>query len=101
MQENGKERRQMKEDKDDDFFSEEDDELFGEHLLRFLVKKYPNPDRIGCPDTGIIRDIAFRRKVTPENLGKVTSHILKCSECIWDALAYVEEYRKTKKESEE
>ena len=85
----------MKEDND---FSEEEDELFGEYLLRSLVKWYPNPERIGCPEDGIIRDLAFRRIVEPEAVRKVTSHIWKCSECIWDMLKYVEEYKKTREE---
>ena len=80
------------------FFNEENEEEFAESLRRFLVKKHPNPERIGCPDPRILRDLAFRRKVTPENIRKITSHVLKCSECVWDALGYVEEYRKTMKE---
>jgi len=79
-------------------FSEEEDELFGEHLLRSLVKWYPNPQRIGCPDPVVIRDLAFRRLVAPETVRKVTSHIWKCSECILDTLGYVEEYKKTREE---
>jgi len=84
--------------KDDNGFNEKDDELFGEHLLRLLVKRHPNPERIGCPDTGIIRDLAFRRKLDTETTRNVVSHIVKCSECILDALKYVEEYRKTREE---
>jgi len=82
------------------FLSDEEDEEFGEALRRFIVKWYPNPDRIGCPDPRILRDIAFRRKVSPEDSRKVMSHIGKCAECVWDALAYAEEYKKTKKTTE-
>jgi hypothetical protein len=75
---------------DNTFF---DEELFGEWLRRFLIQRYPNPERIDCPDSGIIRDIAFRRKVQPEIARKAIAHLMKCSECVKDALDYVEEYR--------
>jgi len=76
--------------------SKEDEEDFREALLRFIVKQYPNPDRIGCPDPQILRDIVFRRKVAPEIIRGITSHITKCAECVWDMLDYEEEYKKTK-----
>jgi hypothetical protein len=79
--------------KDYPFLSEED---FAESLRRFLVQKHPNPNRVGCPDTSILRDIAFHRKITPETIREVIAHMWKCSECAQDVLDFVEEYRKTK-----
>jgi hypothetical protein len=73
------------------FFSEE----LEESLMRFLAFRHPNPERIGCPDSSILRDIAFHRKIAPETVRKVTAHMWKCSECVRDALDFVEEYRKT------
>ena len=85
--------------KDNDFFSEEEEE-FAESLKRFLVKSHPNPERIGCPDTSVIRDIAFHRKVDLKTISKVVNHIMKCSECSMDALDYVAEYEEQKQTTE-
>ena len=79
----------------DDLLPNEEEEIFGEYFRRHLAMNHPNPNRIGCPDSRIIRDLAFRRQVAPETVHKVTSHMFKCSECVRDALDYVEEYRKT------
>ena len=86
--------------KDDQYFSEQD-ELFGEYLRRHLVQSHPNPDRIGCPDPRIMRDIAFRRQVAPETIKMVSSHMFKCSECARDALDYVKEYEDFMQTTEE
>jgi len=79
--------------KHDDDFSEEEKELFGEYFRRFMIQKNPNPQRAGCPDPGILRDLAFRRKVAPGIRRKVFSHMMKCSECVMDILDFVEEYK--------
>jgi hypothetical protein len=76
--------------KDYPFF---DEEKFGEAYREYLAQKNPNPERIGCPDTNVIRDIAFRRKVAPEICRKVISHMMKCSECVCDAIEYADEYK--------
>jgi len=85
---------------DNTFFSEEEEE-FGENFRRFLVQRHPNPERIGCPDSSILRDIAFRRKIAPETIEKVVAHTMKCSECSRDALDYVAEYEEHKQATAE
>jgi len=79
------------------FFSEDEEDEFGEALIRFIVKWHPNPERIGCPDSRILRDMAFRRKIAPEIVHEVTTHILKCAECVLDILKYTEEYKNHRK----
>jgi len=83
------------------YFSEKQDEAFGEYFRRVLIQSNPNPDRIGCPDSQIIRDLVFRRQVSPEISQKATSHMMKCSECVRDALDYVAEYEESKQTTEE
>ena len=80
------------------FLSEEE---FGECFRMFLIQSHPNPNRIGCPDSKVIRDLAFRRKLTPKTLDDAISHIMKCSECARDALDYVEEYKQHKQTTRE
>jgi hypothetical protein len=80
------------------FMTDEEEQRFGEIFRKVLVSEYPNPDRIGCPDTKIIRDLAFHRKVVdPPTFQQITTHMSECSECTRDALRYVEEYKKAKK----
>ena len=86
---------------DNRFFSEEEEEILGESFRRFLVQSHPNPERIGCPDSSIIRDIAFRRKVALETIKKVSAHMMKCSECARDALDYTAEYEEQKQTTAE
>ena len=74
---------------------EEEEEIFGEWLWKLLEHVRPNPDRTGCPAPQIIRDIAFHRKVDERVLDEVISHIMECDECIHDARACADEYRKT------
>jgi hypothetical protein len=82
------------------FMSEEEERRFGEIFRKVLVSEYPNPDRVGCPDTKIIRDLAFHRKVVdPQTFMQITTHMSECSECTREALRYVEEYKKAKKRS--
>jgi len=85
----------------DNILFSEDEEEFGESYRRFLVQKHPNPERIGCPDPSILRDIAFRRKIAPETIEKIVSHTMKCSECSREALDYVAEYEKYKQTTAE
>jgi len=80
---------------DDAFFDEAEDDEIGELFRRVMIQRYPNPERIGCPDPRILRDLAFRRKIAPEIRRDAISHIMKCSECVRDVLDYTEEYKQT------
>jgi hypothetical protein len=82
------------------YMTKEEELRFGEIFRKVMVSEYPNPDRVGCPDTRIIRDLAFHRKVVdPPTFRQITTHMSECSECTRDALRYVEEYKKAKKRS--
>lgn len=72
---------------------------FAENMRKVLSSEYPNPNRIGCPDRKIIRDLAFHRKVVdPETFSQISLHMFKCSECYRDTLSFVEEYKKLRKQ---
>ena len=63
---------------DDEPFSEELD-LIMEAMDIVREKEYPNLERIGCPDSQILRDLAFRRAVASEITEKIVSHMWKCA----------------------
>jgi hypothetical protein len=87
-------------DADDDmdrFLTEEEEKRLGEGLRKAYATCNPNPERIGCPDQKLIRDLAFHKKVGRKLFEKATIHMSECSECVKDALRYVEEYKKQAK----
>jgi len=80
-------------DEREDQFSEEDEKFFGRLFDALMERAYPNHDRIGCPDSRILRDLAFRRKVAPEIFEETLTHMMECAPCCQQARAYVDEYR--------
>ncbi len=71
-----------------------------EMLKELLVSGNPNPERKGCPDQKLIREIAFHKPLgDPQLFEQITAHMTECSECVRDALRYVNEYRQRKKKS--
>jgi hypothetical protein len=79
--------------------SKAEERWFAENMRRVLSSEYPNPNRIGCPDRKIIRDLAFHKKVVdPETFEKISHHMFKCSECYRETLGFVEEYKKERKQ---
>jgi len=89
----------MMDEKEDEFFDGEE-EFYAEIFEGLMECAYPNPDRIGCPDPQILRDMAFRRKVAPEIFDEVLAHMTECAPCCQQARAYADEYRQTTEEEE-
>jgi hypothetical protein len=80
------------------FMTEKDEQRLGESLRKFFLSSHPNPDRDGCPDQKLIRDLAFHKKLSnPQLFEQVTVHMSECSECVGDAMRYVDEYRQQKR----
>jgi hypothetical protein len=78
--------------------TEDEERQLGKSLRKAFVTCNPNPGRKGCPDSELIRDLAFHKKIGgPQLFEQVTLHMAECSECAKDALRYVEEYKKQAK----
>ena len=58
-----------------------------------ILNDYPNPDRVGCPEAAIIREVAFREELTKD---PVWEHITHCSPCYAEFLKFKEEWRRQK-----
>lgn len=56
-------------------------------LNRGLVKEYPNPDRLGCPGSDVLRRIASREMPLSE-ADKWLDHLGSCSPCYRDFLQF-------------
>jgi hypothetical protein len=51
------------------------------HLLaRGLSSEFPNPQRVGCPGSAVLRDIAFR-KLRLAEVQEWLDHLGSCSPC--------------------
>lgn len=90
----------MHTDDEVEIMTEDDEERFGQSLQKALVSNNPNPGRKGCPDQKLIRDLAFHKNLGNSLLfEQITAHMAECSECVRDALRYVDEYQKKKRKS--
>jgi hypothetical protein len=80
------------------FMTEDDEQRLAEGLQKSLVSNNSNPDRKDCPDQKLIRDLAFHKKIgNPQLFEQVTVHMAECSECVRDALRYVNEYKQQRR----
>lgn len=74
--------------------------------VKILKKAYmtvnPNPERKGCPEPKVLRDVAFHRNIgTLEQFEAIMDHLTKCSACVRDHVAFVEEYQEKKKRNQQ
>src|SRR5271157_6535316 len=51
-----------------------------ELLTRGLSREFPNPQRVGCPDSAVLRGIAFR-KLRLAEVDQWLEHLSSCSPC--------------------
>jgi hypothetical protein len=76
-------------------FDNEDDSLLFEKLQEQVLAHYPNPERKGCPDPAVLRNLIDNPSdVTLAELNDL--HIFKCAECT----RLLMELREKKKQSE-
>ena len=57
-----------------------DDKRILDVLERGLSREFPNPERIGCPDSAVLRGIAFR-KLRLAEVDQWLNHLSSCSPC--------------------
>jgi hypothetical protein len=58
-----------------------------------ILNNYPNPNRAGCPENAMIREVAFREELTKD---QVWEHITHCSPCYAEFLKFKEEWREAR-----
>jgi len=61
----------------------DEDRQFSQLLNRELVEGFPNPDRIGCPDSELLQRLA-RHQVPITEIDPWIDHLGSCSECFGD-----------------
>jgi hypothetical protein len=58
---------------------------FVKTVQNMVLRAYPNPDRVNCPGSEVLRDVA--RQLRPSAHPAFRSHIVECSPCIAEMLA--------------
>ncbi len=58
---------------------------------RVFLTQFPNPERRGCPDAKLLKDLAWRRRF-PE-ISEVVGHLTECSPCCQEHRRYLRGYR--------
>jgi hypothetical protein len=71
------------------YFSEEDDRNLEESFVNAFNSSHPNPQRKGCPDPKLIRDLVFKRIKDQSKLAEVVEHCAKCSPCSREARIFL------------
>jgi hypothetical protein len=74
------------------FYSDKDEKRILAALGRGLLQEYPNPDRVGCPRLGVIRDIAFH-KLPLAKAEPWLDHLSSCSPCYRDFCRFRDAYQ--------
>ena len=64
-------------------YSERDERRIVDALGRGLIKEFPNPERVGCPGSEVLRRIASREMPLSE-AEKWLDHLGSCSPCYSD-----------------
>ena len=60
-------------------------------VQRTILENFPNPDRVGCPGDGKVREVASRRTIVEDDDWQ---HITHCSPCYAEFLEVKEEVRR-------
>ncbi len=55
-----------------------------------ILKNFPNPERKGCPEDGVVREVARRRELIEDESWQ---HITHCSPCYATFLKYKDQFR--------
>ena len=69
--------------------------MLAETAKRVFLSQNPNPERKGCPDPSVLRNLAFRKP--PKNAIEVTLHLSHCSDCFRDAMGYSQEFKELRR----
>lgn len=73
-------------------YSDKDEKRILAALGRGLLREFPNPDRVGCPRSAVVRDIAFH-KLPLAQAEPWLDHLSSCSPCYRDFCGFRDAYQ--------
>ena len=74
-------------------FSTADERRILDALGRWLLKEFPNPDRLGCPGSDVLKRIASHKMPLSE-ADKWLDHLTSCSPCYSDFSKFREAFQR-------
>ena len=75
-------------------FSDDEFREFHRIVQQAALAAYPNPERVGCPGSTVLREVA-QTPLPFEH--RAYGHVAKCSPCLEEMLAFRSEFRKRRK----
>lgn len=77
--------------------TETEEDVFMDEFRNEVIRAYPNPDRVGCPDESALRRVVYGAINEYPNSDAVMQHTMKCGPCTRQVAIFVKE--KTRRES--
>lgn len=71
--------------------TETEEEVFMDELRNEIIRAYPNPDRVGCPDESAMRRAVFAGLKDNPDIDIVMEHAQKCGPCTRQVAVFVKE----------
>lgn len=71
--------------------TETEDEVFMDELRNEVIRAYPNPDRVGCPDESALRRVVFGGINEYPDSDAVMQHTMTCGPCTRQVSIFVKE----------
>ena len=71
--------------------TEVEEDVFMDELRNEIIRAYPNPDRVGCPDESAMRRAVFGGLKDNPDIDIVMEHAQRCGPCTRQVAAFVKE----------
>jgi len=71
--------------------TETEEDVFMDELRKEIIRAYPNPDRVGCPDESALRRVVFGEINEYPDSDAVMQHAMKCGPCTRQVSIFVKE----------
>lgn len=71
--------------------TETEEEVFMDELRNEVIRAYPNPNRVGCPDESALRRAVFGGLKDNPDIDVVMEHAQKCGPCTRQVAVFVKE----------
>jgi hypothetical protein len=71
--------------------TETEEEVFMDELRNEVIRAYPNPDRVGCPDESALRRVVFGEINEYPDCDAIMEHTQRCGPCTRQVAVFVKE----------
>lgn len=71
--------------------TEFEEDVFTNELRSEVIRAYPNPDRVGCPDESALRRVVFGEIDEYPDSNAVMQHTMTCGQCTRQVSIFVKE----------